>query len=91
MKVTNTSKMWQTLKYLAMPVTNQNLIHEDILIILNLGNLRYDLVQKPLSCCLQSTDINTEACNNLVLPVVIQLVSNLVSNISYGYETRSKK
>jgi hypothetical protein len=65
-------------KYLEMALTNQNCIHQEIKISLNLGNACYHAVQNLLSYYLLSKNVKVEIYKTIILPVVL-----------YGFETRS--
>jgi len=65
-------------RYLGTKVTNQNHIHKEIKIRLNLGNACYHSVQHLLSSCLLSKNLKIKIYKTIILLVVL-----------YGYETWS--
>jgi hypothetical protein len=65
-------------KYLGTPVTNQNLIQEEIKRRLNSGNACYHSVQNLLSSRLLSENVKVRTYKSIILPVVL-----------YGCETWS--
>jgi hypothetical protein len=58
-------------KYLGMTLTNQNDIHDEIKIRLNLGNACYYSVQNLSSSRLISENIKTELYRTVILPFVL--------------------
>jgi hypothetical protein len=65
-------------RYLGTTVTNQNVIQEEIMRILNLGNACYHSVQNILSFRLLSKNIKIRICKTIIFPAVL-----------YGCETWS--
>jgi hypothetical protein len=65
-------------RYLRMAVSNQNLIHEEIMRRLNSGNACYSSVQNLLSSHQLSKNIKIRIYKSIILPVVL-----------YGCETWS--
>jgi hypothetical protein len=53
--------------HLGATLTNQNLIHEDIMSRPNFGNTCYNFVQNPLPACLASKKVGTQTYTTIIL------------------------
>jgi hypothetical protein len=53
-------------KYLGLKLTNQNIVHEEIKIRINLGNTSDHAVQNLLSSSLLSKNVKAEICKTVI-------------------------
>jgi hypothetical protein len=64
----------------ALPVTNQNFIQEEIKSRLNSGNPCYHAVQNILYSCLQTKNVNIKIYKTIILPFFV-LLWNLICHV----------